>query len=203
MIALSDGRAARSDSSGFWSTCDGMTTSGSRRALTSLAIGSSIIRLRLFGDARPNPRHRRGRFDWRTAQGLACSGRRGSRRHRCAVRSGARRSLGDGRPRRSFRLTALMRDARIRAVVHAGAISGPMVAAGDPHRVMSVNVGGAQPRRGGAASWRRTPRRAVVGWRVWRSGDPRSCARRCAAQRDGCLWREQDRRRDDSSRLSP
>ncbi len=35
--------------------------------------------------------------------GLACSGRRGSRRHRCAVRSGARRSLGDGRPRRSFR----------------------------------------------------------------------------------------------------
>jgi UDP-glucuronate 4-epimerase len=40
-------------------------------------------------------------------------------------------------------LTALMRDARVRAVVHAGAISGPMVAAGDPHQVMAVNVGGA------------------------------------------------------------
>jgi UDP-glucuronate 4-epimerase len=40
-------------------------------------------------------------------------------------------------------LVALMRDARVSAVVHAGAISGPMVAAGDPHQVMSVNVGGA------------------------------------------------------------
>jgi UDP-glucuronate 4-epimerase len=40
-------------------------------------------------------------------------------------------------------LTALMREARVRAVVHAGAISGPMVAAGDPHQVMAVNVGGA------------------------------------------------------------
>ena len=40
-------------------------------------------------------------------------------------------------------LTSLMRDARVRAVVHAGAISGPMVAAGDPHQVMAVNVGGA------------------------------------------------------------
>jgi UDP-glucuronate 4-epimerase len=40
-------------------------------------------------------------------------------------------------------LTALMRDAKVVAVVHAGAISGPMVAAGDPHQVMSVNVGGA------------------------------------------------------------
>jgi len=40
-------------------------------------------------------------------------------------------------------LTALMRDARVSAIVHAGAISGPMVAAGDPHQVMSVNVGGA------------------------------------------------------------
>jgi nucleoside-diphosphate-sugar epimerase len=40
-------------------------------------------------------------------------------------------------------LTTLMRDARVSAVVHAGAISGPMVAAGDPHRVMSVNVVGA------------------------------------------------------------
>jgi nucleoside-diphosphate-sugar epimerase len=39
-------------------------------------------------------------------------------------------------------LTALMRDVRVNAVVHAGAISGPMVAAGDPHQVMSVNVGG-------------------------------------------------------------
>jgi nucleoside-diphosphate-sugar epimerase len=39
-------------------------------------------------------------------------------------------------------LLSLMRDAQVRAVVHAGAISGPMVAAGDPHRVMSVNVGG-------------------------------------------------------------
>ncbi len=39
-------------------------------------------------------------------------------------------------------LMALMRDARLGAVVHAGAISGPMVAAGDPHQVMSVNVGG-------------------------------------------------------------
>jgi nucleoside-diphosphate-sugar epimerase len=39
-------------------------------------------------------------------------------------------------------LTALMREARVGAVVHAGAISGPMVAAGDPHKVMSVNVGG-------------------------------------------------------------
>jgi UDP-glucuronate 4-epimerase len=38
---------------------------------------------------------------------------------------------------------ALMRDAQVRAVVHAGAISGPMVAAGDPHQVMWVNVGGA------------------------------------------------------------
>ena len=36
-----------------------------------------------------------------------------------------------------------MREARVRAVVHAGAISGPMVAAGDPHQVMAVNVGGA------------------------------------------------------------
>jgi nucleoside-diphosphate-sugar epimerase len=40
-------------------------------------------------------------------------------------------------------LLALMRDAQVRAVVHAGAISGPMVAAGDPHQVMPVNVGGA------------------------------------------------------------
>jgi UDP-glucuronate 4-epimerase len=40
-------------------------------------------------------------------------------------------------------LTSLMRDARVSAVVHAGAISGPMVAAGDPHQVMAVNVGGA------------------------------------------------------------
>ena len=40
-------------------------------------------------------------------------------------------------------LLALMRDAQVRAVVHAGAISGPMVAAGDPHQVMWVNVGGA------------------------------------------------------------
>jgi nucleoside-diphosphate-sugar epimerase len=40
-------------------------------------------------------------------------------------------------------LTALIREARVRAVVHAGAISGPMVAAGDPHQVMAVNVGGA------------------------------------------------------------
>ena len=39
-------------------------------------------------------------------------------------------------------LLALMRDAQVRAVVHAGAISGPMVAAGNPHQVMSVNVGG-------------------------------------------------------------
>jgi UDP-glucuronate 4-epimerase len=40
-------------------------------------------------------------------------------------------------------LMALMRDARVGAVVHAGAISGPMVAAGNPHQVMSVNVAGA------------------------------------------------------------
>jgi nucleoside-diphosphate-sugar epimerase len=40
-------------------------------------------------------------------------------------------------------LVALMRDAGVCAVVHAGAISGPMVAAGDPHQVMSANVGGA------------------------------------------------------------
>lgn len=39
-------------------------------------------------------------------------------------------------------LTELMRDARVSAVVHAGAISGPMVVAGDPHHVMSVNVAG-------------------------------------------------------------
>jgi nucleoside-diphosphate-sugar epimerase len=39
-------------------------------------------------------------------------------------------------------LTALMRDARVEAVVHAGALSGPMVAPGDPHRMMAVNVGG-------------------------------------------------------------
>lgn len=39
-------------------------------------------------------------------------------------------------------LAALMRDARVGSVVHAGAISGPMVAAGDPHQMMSVNVGG-------------------------------------------------------------
>lgn len=39
-------------------------------------------------------------------------------------------------------LAALMREARASAVVHAGAISGPMVAAGDPCRVMAVNVGG-------------------------------------------------------------
>src|SRR3984957_3391546 len=39
-------------------------------------------------------------------------------------------------------LTTLMRDTRVSAVVHAGAISGPMVAAGDPHQVMAVNVGG-------------------------------------------------------------
>jgi nucleoside-diphosphate-sugar epimerase len=38
-------------------------------------------------------------------------------------------------------LLALMRDAQVRAVVHAGAISGPT--AGDPHQVMWVNVGGA------------------------------------------------------------
>jgi UDP-glucuronate 4-epimerase len=40
-------------------------------------------------------------------------------------------------------LGALMREAKVGAIVHAGAISGPMVAAGDPHQVMSVNVGGA------------------------------------------------------------
>jgi UDP-glucuronate 4-epimerase len=40
-------------------------------------------------------------------------------------------------------LAALTRDARVGRVVHAGAISGPMVAAGDPHQVMSVNIGGA------------------------------------------------------------
>jgi UDP-glucose 4-epimerase len=40
-------------------------------------------------------------------------------------------------------LTALMREVQVSAVVHAGAISGPMIAAGDPHQVMSVNVGGA------------------------------------------------------------
>jgi nucleoside-diphosphate-sugar epimerase len=40
-------------------------------------------------------------------------------------------------------LTALVRETQVRAVVHAGAISGPMVAAGDPHQVMAVNVGGA------------------------------------------------------------
>lgn len=40
-------------------------------------------------------------------------------------------------------LAALMREARVGGVVHAGAISGPMVAAGDPHQVMSVNAGGA------------------------------------------------------------
>jgi nucleoside-diphosphate-sugar epimerase len=40
-------------------------------------------------------------------------------------------------------LLSLMREAKVGAVVHAGAISGPMVAAGDPHQVMSVNVGGA------------------------------------------------------------
>jgi UDP-glucuronate 4-epimerase len=33
-----------------------------------------------------------------------------------------------------------MREARVGAVVHSGAISGPMVAAGDPHKVVSVNV---------------------------------------------------------------
>jgi UDP-glucuronate 4-epimerase len=40
-------------------------------------------------------------------------------------------------------LLSLMREAKVDAVVHAGAISGPMVAAGGPHQVMSVNVGGA------------------------------------------------------------
>jgi UDP-glucuronate 4-epimerase len=40
-------------------------------------------------------------------------------------------------------LTALMREVQVSAVVHAGAISGPMIAAGDPHQVISVNVGGA------------------------------------------------------------
>jgi UDP-glucuronate 4-epimerase len=40
-------------------------------------------------------------------------------------------------------LTALMCEAKVSAVVHAGAISDPMVAAGNPHQVMSVNVGGA------------------------------------------------------------
>lgn len=39
-------------------------------------------------------------------------------------------------------LQTLMREARVGAVVHSGAISGPMVAAGDPHEVMSVNVTG-------------------------------------------------------------
>lgn len=39
-------------------------------------------------------------------------------------------------------LGALMREAKVGAIVHAGAISGPMVAAGNPHQVMSVNVGG-------------------------------------------------------------
>ena len=39
-------------------------------------------------------------------------------------------------------LQTLMREARVGAVVHSGAISGPMVAAGDPHQVMSVNVTG-------------------------------------------------------------
>jgi nucleoside-diphosphate-sugar epimerase len=33
-----------------------------------------------------------------------------------------------------------MRDAQVDAVVHAAAISGPMVAASDPYQVMSVNV---------------------------------------------------------------
>jgi UDP-glucuronate 4-epimerase len=37
-------------------------------------------------------------------------------------------------------LQTLMREARVGAVVHSGAISGPIVAAGDPHHVMSVNV---------------------------------------------------------------
>jgi nucleoside-diphosphate-sugar epimerase len=37
-------------------------------------------------------------------------------------------------------LAELMRDAQVGAVVHAGAISGPMVAASDPYQVMSVNV---------------------------------------------------------------
>lgn len=40
-------------------------------------------------------------------------------------------------------LGALMREAKVGAIVHAGAISGPRVAAGNPHQVMSVNVGGA------------------------------------------------------------
>ncbi len=39
-------------------------------------------------------------------------------------------------------LVTLMREARVGAVVHSGAISGPMVAAGDPYRVVSVNVAG-------------------------------------------------------------
>ena len=39
-------------------------------------------------------------------------------------------------------LQTLMREARVGAVVHSGAISGPMVAAGDPHQVISVNVTG-------------------------------------------------------------
>jgi nucleoside-diphosphate-sugar epimerase len=39
-------------------------------------------------------------------------------------------------------LLTLMREARVGAVVHSGAISGPMVAAGDPHKVVSVNVTG-------------------------------------------------------------
>lgn len=40
----------------------------------------------------------------------------------------------------SLALVTLMREARVGAVVHSGAISGPMVAAGDPHKVVSVNV---------------------------------------------------------------
>jgi hypothetical protein len=56
-------------------------------------------------------------------------------------------------------LVALMRDARVGAVVHAGAISGPMVAAGNPHtgyvgqccRCLEHRRGGA-PRASSASS---------------------------------------------------
>ena len=37
---------------------------------------------------------------------------------------------------------ALLRRQEIDSVIHCGAISGPMAMAGDPHRVMAVNVGG-------------------------------------------------------------
>jgi len=39
-------------------------------------------------------------------------------------------------------VAALLRSHAVDAVIHCGAISGPMVAAGDPHRVAAVNVGG-------------------------------------------------------------